>query len=89
MCGELPPKIGRGYGETQIGHLAAVFSGLAILISCLSLLGLASFIAQQRTKEIGVRKVLGAGMLFITLCTVTFQALKAALMNPITSLRTD
>jgi len=130
--------------ETRIGNLAAVFSGLAILISCLGLFGLASFVAEQRTKEIGVRKVLGAGvvnlwallsgdflklialsmaiampliglamnkwlqnytihtylspwifilagagMLFITLCTVSFQALKAALMNPIKSLRTE
>ena len=130
--------------ETRIGNLATVFSGLAILISCLGLFGLASFVAEQRTKEIGVRKVLGAGvvnlwallsgdflklialsmaiampliglamnkwlqnytlhtylspwifvlagagMLFITLCTVSFQALKAALMNPVKSLRTE
>ncbi|HWK08373.1 MAG TPA: ABC transporter permease [Puia sp.] len=130
--------------ETHIGNLTTVFSGLAILISCLGLFGLASFVAEQRTKEIGVRKVLGAGvvnlwallsgdflklialsmaiampliglamnkwlqnytihtylspwifilagagMLFITLCTVSFQALKAALMNPVKSLRTE
>jgi putative ABC transport system permease protein len=130
--------------ETETGNLATVFSGLAILISCLGLFGLASFVAEQRTKEIGVRKVLGAGvvelwallsgdflklialsmaitmpliglvmhkwlqdyplhtnlspwifvlagagMLFITLCTVSFQALKAALINPVKSLRTE
>jgi putative ABC transport system permease protein len=130
--------------ETRIGDLTTVFAGLAILISCLGLFGLASFVAEQRTKEIGVRKVLGAGvanlwallsadflklivfsmaiampliglamnkwlqnytihtylspwifvlagagMLFITLCTVSFQALKAALMNPVKSLRTE
>jgi ABC-type antimicrobial peptide transport system permease subunit len=130
--------------ETRIGSLTTVFSGLAILISCLGLFGLASFVAEQRTKEIGVRKVLGAsvvnlwallsgdflklitlsmaiampliglamnkwlqnytihtylspwifvlagaGMLFITFCTVSFQALKAALMNPVKSLRTE
>ena len=130
--------------ETQIGNLATVFSGLAILISCLGLFGLASFVAEQRTKEIGVRKVLGArvvnlwallsgdflklvilsclvsmplsyffmskwlqnytlhtslslwifvaagaGILSITLATVSYQALKAALMNPVKSLRTE
>jgi len=130
--------------ESRIGNLATVFSGLAILISCLGLFGLASFIAEQRTKEIGVRKVLGAGvirlwatlsgdflklivlsmaiampliawamhnwlqnypvhtnlsagvfviaglgMLLITIATVSYQALKAAFMNPVKSLRTE
>jgi len=130
--------------ETRIGNLAAVFAGLAIFISCLGLFGLASFVAEQRTKEIGVRKVLGAGVfnlwallskdflrlvilsmfismplvylgmhrwlehyayrtalswwifasagagiLLITLATVSFQSLKAALMNPVRSLRSE
>ena len=130
--------------ETRIGRLTTVFSVLAILISCLGLFGLASFVAEQRTKEIGVRKVLGArvvslwallsgdfvkliaismaitmpliglamqkwlqnyalhtnlspwifiatgaGMLLITLATVSYQSLKAALKNPIKSLRTE
>jgi putative ABC transport system permease protein len=130
--------------ETRIGNLAAVFAGLAIFISCLGLFGLASFVAEQRTKEIGVRKVLGAGVfslwallskdflrlvvlsmfismplvfwamqrwlenyafraalswwifasagggiLLITLLTVSFQSLKAALMNPVNSLRSE
>lgn len=130
--------------ETRIGDLAAVFTVLAIFISCLGLFGLASFVAEQRTKEIGVRKILGAsvfslwtllskdflrlvilsmfismplvfigmhrwleqyayrtplswwifaasgaGILLITLATVSFQSLKAALMNPVRSLRSE
>ena len=130
--------------EERIGKLAAFFSILAIFISCLGLFGLASFIAEQRTKEIGVRKILGAsvsnlwqllskdfvvlvliasciaipisyiylhewlqkyeyrteiswwvfviailGALTITLLTVSFQAIKAALMNPVKSLRSE
>jgi ABC-type antimicrobial peptide transport system permease subunit len=130
--------------EERIGRLAAVFAGLAILISCLGLLGLVSFVAEQRTKEIGIRKVLGASVgglwgllskdfillvaasclvaipvahygmqrwlsqyeyrtsvsgwifilaglaaLLITLLTVSYQALKAALTNPVKSLRNE
>ena len=130
--------------ESRIGNLATVFSGLAILISCMGLFGLASFVAEQRTKEIGVRKVLGAGvaglwallsadfvklvalsmlismplsyycmhqwlqnyvlhtglsawifvvagvgLLLVTLATVSFQAVRAALMNPVRSLRSE
>jgi putative ABC transport system permease protein len=48
--------------EERIGKLASVFSVLAIFISSLGLLGLASFVAEQRTKEIGIRKVMGASV---------------------------
>jgi ABC-type antimicrobial peptide transport system permease subunit len=130
--------------EERIGKLAGVFAGLAIFISCLGIFGLASFTAEQRTKEIGVRKVLGAsvadlwlllskdfvrlvlisllismpvayyfmynwlmtypyhsdlswwifvisalGALAITMVTVSFQAINAALANPVKSIRTE
>jgi ABC-type antimicrobial peptide transport system permease subunit len=130
--------------EIRVGKLSAIFASLAIFISCLGLFGLASFVAEQRTKEIGVRKVLGAsvphlwallskefvmlvlisfviaapaayyfmhgwlehfqyrislswwifaaagaGSLFITLLTISFQSVKAALANPVKSLRTE
>ncbi|WP_229310884.1 ABC transporter permease [Larkinella soli] len=130
--------------EERIARLASGFAMLAILISCLGLFGLASFVAEQRTKEIGVRKVLGAsvanvwvllsrdfvilviialgiatplawyllgnwlqkytyhtelswwifavsgaGALLVTLLTVSFQSIKAALINPVKSLRSE
>jgi ABC-type antimicrobial peptide transport system permease subunit len=130
--------------EERVGKLATFFTILAIFISCLGLFGLASFVAEQRKKEIGVRKVLGAstfnlwqmlskefallviiscviaiplawyylngwlkqydyrtnisywvfiisgvGALVITLVTVSFQAIRAALANPVKSLRTE
>lgn len=49
--------------EERVANLAGTFSMLAIFISCLGLFGLASFVAEQRTKEIGIRKVLGATVL--------------------------
>ncbi|HEX5152498.1 MAG TPA: ABC transporter permease [Parafilimonas sp.] len=130
--------------EERIGKLSSYFADLAIFISCLGLFGMASFVAEQRTKEIGIRKVLGASVinlwrllssefvllvlfsciiaspiayyylhnwlinydyrveirwqvfvlaalaaLIITLITVSFQAIKAALANPVESLRME
>ena len=50
-------------GEERLGKLASFFAGLAIFISCLGLFGLASFMAEKRSKEVGIRKILGASLL--------------------------
>ncbi|HEV2355601.1 MAG TPA: ABC transporter permease [Puia sp.] len=156
LCRELNPKFPFTYdfadeqyrnlykSEEVVHGLANCFAALAIFISCLGLLGLAMFTAEQRTKEFGIRKVLGArvGTLFtllskdflvlvlfafvlaiplagwamqqwldnfvyriglewwvfalagalallIALATVSFQAVKVALANPVKSLRTE
>lgn len=130
--------------EMLIGKLASIFSALAILISCLGLFGLAAYTAERRTREVGIRKVLGASTqglaqllsrdfvllvilscliafpvswyamhnwlldfayrieiqwwvfiaagasaIAIALLTVSYQAIKAASLNPVKSLRTE
>jgi ABC-type antimicrobial peptide transport system permease subunit len=74
LCKELNPKFPFTYkfadqeyanlykSEEVTGRLSVIFAVLAMLISCLGLLGLSIFTAEQRTKEIGIRKVLGAGI---------------------------
>lgn len=51
--------------EERIGKLAGIFTTLAVIISCLGLFGLVSYVAEQRTKEIGIRKVVGASVFAI------------------------
>ena len=73
--------------ETLIGKLAAVFAGLAIFISCLGLFGLAAYTAEQRMKEIGIRKVLGASvaqvMLLLSKDLMTLVLLSCVIASPI------
>ncbi len=90
--------------EERMSTLLGYFAVFAVVIACLGLLGLASFTAEQRTKEIGVRKVLGAtvGSIMVMLSKeftklallasviawpVGYQAIKAALTNPVTALQ--
>jgi putative ABC transport system permease protein len=130
--------------EQKIGSILAIFAGLTIFVACLGLFGLAMFTAQQRTKEIGIRKVIGASVtdlvgllsrdflklviianliawplawfamnkwlqdfayhiemswwifalaavmtVLIALITVSFQAIKTALVNPVKSLKSE
>ena len=60
--------------DQQFGQTFSLFAGLAIFVSCLGLLGLASFVTNQRTKEIGIRKISGAGVgNILTLLTKDFM----------------
>lgn len=59
----LDDRFGNMYeSENQLGEIFSIFAGLAIIIACLGLFGLAAFTAQQKTKEVGIRKVLGASI---------------------------
>lgn len=83
--------------ETVLLTLIEIFAGIAIFIGCLGLYGLVSFMALRKTKEIGVRKVLGAGVFLsaifftflIAALTVGYRSLRSALANPVKSLRTE
>lgn len=130
--------------ELRLGKVLNIFTAIAILLACLGLFGLSAYAIQQRTKEIGIRKVLGATIpniitllskdfvwliiismliafpvagwlmykwlqdfvyrisiawwmfaiagfiaLFIAICTISFQAVKAAVANPVKNLRTE
>ena len=65
--------------EQQMSHVFQIFSGLAIVIACLGLFGLAAFTTQQRTKEIGIRKILGASVSGIV-CLLSKDFLKLVLI---------
>jgi ABC-type antimicrobial peptide transport system permease subunit len=66
--------------ELLTGTLASYFAFISILISCLGLFGLATFMARQRTKEIGIRKVLGASLMSIT-ALITTDFIKLVLLS--------
>ena len=51
--------------ELQLGIVMNLFSGIAIVLACLGLFGLSTFVVQQRIKEIGIRKILGASLVHI------------------------
>ncbi len=65
--------------EQRLGSVFTIFTAIAICIACLGLFGLASFIAEQRTKEIGVRKVMGASVWNIT-NNMSFQFIKLVIL---------
>lgn len=74
--------------DQQLGKVAGVFTGLAMFIGCLGLLGLTSFVVERRTKEIGIRKVLGASVssviLLITREFIWLIVIALAVATPLT-----
>jgi putative ABC transport system permease protein len=81
------------HGEQRFGRLVGLFALLALFIACLGLSGLAAFTAERRTKEIGVRKVLGAStaqiLLLLVRDVVRLVAVAFALSAPLTALVLD
>ncbi|MBW6501920.1 MAG: ABC transporter permease, partial [Bacteroidales bacterium] len=75
--------------DEKRGLIFTLFTVLAILIACLGLFGLSSYMVEQRTKEVGIRKVFGASEGVITFITISFKAWQAAVMNPASSLKTE
>jgi hypothetical protein len=73
--------------EVLIGSLSGLFAGLAIFISCLGLFGLAAYMAEQRTREIGIRKVLGASVaqlwLLLTKDFIVLVAISCVIATPV------
>ena len=79
----LDDEIGHLYrAEQKMGFILTIFSGMAVFIACLGLFGLSSFMAAQRTKEIGIRKVLGAstGSLLKTVTQEYFYLIVIAIL---------
>jgi putative ABC transport system permease protein len=69
--------------EERLGHILRAFAGLAVFIACMGLFGLASYMAEQRTKEVGIRKVLGASVSQISLLLCREFVLLVLLANAI------
>ena len=84
----LKDRYNRQYNDDmRFGKIISIFTGLAIIVACLGLIGLSSYTATQRTKEIGIREVLGASIVHIvsllSVDLVRLVAVAAALSIPI------
>jgi putative ABC transport system permease protein len=75
----LEDRYNRQYNDdTRFGKVVSIFTGLAIMVSCLGLIGLSSYTAAQRTKEVGIRKVLGASLMnIVSILSLDFVKLVA------------